>query len=124
MSLLQVRVSAVGAVAQAVISQGDNLVLGLVSAHRPLAGVLAGAVLIDVVTDTHDDVDALVIGHIAVGREEAALPVGAGSQRDTQVLWGGVLAAVRCGCAPPARWHRSGCTGGDQEAVVVEGICL
>ena len=120
-SFLQVRIGAVGGVAQAVVSERNNLVSRLVVTNRALAGVATGLVLVDVVTDTHNDVDAVIFRHIAVSGEEATFPVSAGGQRDAQVIWRGVHRRRSASLANRGNLARV-ITSGDGKAVEVVGI--
>ena len=81
---LQRGVRAVPAVADAVIGQADNLVRGLVQAHRPVPRVLVLGVLVDVVAQEDGQVELTIpaaLGHVRVCGEEAGLPVRAGGDR-------------------------------------------
>ena len=120
-SFLQVRIGTVRGVAQAVVSERNNLVSRLVVTNRALAGVATGLVLVDVVTDTHNDVDAVIFRHVAVSGEEATFPVSAGSQRDAQVIWRGVHRRRSASLTDRGNLARV-ITSGDGKAVEVVGI--
>ncbi len=77
---LQVRVGLVERVPTAVVRERHDLVRRVGLAHDDVLlahGVLAGAVLVDVVAEVQDDVD-LLLREVAVGAEVAGLVVGAG----------------------------------------------
>ena len=121
---LQVRVGVVLSIALAVVGQGDDLVGRLVQADGAgLTGVLAARVLVDVVADVQRVVDVAAVRHIAVGAEEAGLPVGAAKQREAQ--FGDVGALGRCGAGLADRGGLAlaGAVDGG-EAVEVAGVGL
>ncbi len=96
---LQVGIGVVGGEAQPIASQVDRIG-GLVAAGEAGRQRRIQAAFIDVVAQEHDQV-GLLFGHMPVGAEISALPVGAGGEGEVQPVhllagrWGGAGAADR-----------------------------
>src|SRR5204862_5894 len=72
-----------------VVGEREDLVGGLGGADRVAAvGELAGAVLVDVVAEVHDETDVVALGQVPVRAEVAGLPVAARDHAEAQVVHG------------------------------------
>lgn len=96
MDLLQVRIAAVLSVAPPVVLERDDLVRGLVAAHR---AVLTVAVLVDVVAEVDDGVDVIAPGEAPVGVEVSVRQARAGHHSEPDRL----DTSRRCGPGAPDR---------------------
>src|SRR5699024_4891333 len=87
---LQVGIGVVLRQPDPIVGQGDDLVRWFVRAYRPDGGgVLAAAVLVDVVTEFDDRVQVAARLEVAVAGEVAGLPVGTRHHADTPAAGGG-----------------------------------
>ena len=113
---LEVGVGLVLGVPDPVVGQGEDLVRGLGRADRVApVGELAGAVLVDVVAEVHDETDVVALGQVPVRAEVAGLPVAARDHPEPQVVHDGV--AGRRSHGPADR----GGGGAEAEPVPVAG---
>ncbi len=112
---LEVRVGLVRGVPQPVVGEGDDFVGGGVRADDLVTGaVLAGAVLVDVVAQVQPGVQVAAGREMAVRREVAGLPVGAGHHAEPQPGHRGVGGRGGAGAGD----GRVGAARGEAEPVV------
>src|SRR5262249_42726430 len=115
---LEVGVGLVTGVPDTVVGERDDLVGRGVRADDRAAGpVLTALVLVDVVTQVQPCVQVSAGGEVAVGREVAGLPVGAGDHAETQSGHRGARGRGRAGAGDGG----VGAAGGEAEPVVSGG---